>query len=786
MTSTHDDPNRRVAWLLNHTTLREFEVPLLRSLGYETYTGKQLLVNDELRSISADFGDDQHSTLPPRALECLNRHNFYEEEFTPEVADTLNRYFGTVFCSYFPVMLREIACHFHGRILVRAFGREKESTYSDYLRDVGGSALWRRIREIKHRFWFAPCYASIADIEEPLLRERCVTLPLGLPERIMKKQGTWTGGDNRLLFFCPRITTQAAYYGAIYQDFKRTLGEFPHLIAGSQPTPVNDPAVTGFVSEETLETWFKTLNVMFYHSREPRHLHYYPLEAIVYGMPVLYLRGGLLDALGGPTQPGACVSLREARHKTRRILGGDRALAQEIRTKQMKILETFTWDYNGSEWERLFREGVMRYNPGAEKEPAVAGNRRVAVILPKAYRGGTLRATKDLAKMLKWGSRQRGVELDVVLACRKDVYDFDSEFSEIREFGIQVRPLEWKTVTDEARTIGELSSTGLVADARHDQFALPCDGSNDFLDCDFWLFVSDRFDVPLLPIRPYGAVIFDYIQRYVPEVFTDSQFVLQAEGMIPFVREASFLIVTTPATRGDLNAYAGVPERKIFQIPLFFELIKECEGPRLWKEEYIVWVSNPTPHKNHARVLRGLEKYYDELGGKLKTILVGPEVDFFSASNDRPGIKEMPTVARVRSLISNSPSLLKNLRITGELPPAAYASAIKHARFLLHGNLYDNGTFSVIDAASLGVPSLSSRYPAMEYLNELCRLNLMFFDPYSVDDLAQALKLMESRERPVDLPDRGFLEQFHWKKSGDALCAVVLERMKMSRPGAYR
>jgi glycosyltransferase involved in cell wall biosynthesis len=779
------DRDRRVAWIINHTTLMAFEVPLLRSFGMEVWTSKRLLHHRDFASASVDFSSDQYSTLPHDVLETLNGHNFYEEEFTPELTQALNRHFGTVICSTLPVVLPETVAHFRGRIVVRAFGREHPSNYSQFIRNLGGAALWKRIREISDRFWFAPCYDSITEIEEPLLRQRSITLPLGLPERTMQQQGSWVGGDNRLLFFCPRIATQFSYYGAIYQEFKKTFGDFPHLIAGNQSKPVNDPAVAGYASDETLEKWLRTFSVMYYHSREPRHLHYHPLEAIVHGMPVIYMQGGLLDALGGADQPGACTTHREARNKVRRILDGDFAFVEEVRHKQQKTLETFTWEYNRREWQQLFVEGVLR--AGLETAPAVhSRNHRIAVILPKPYRGGTLRATKDLAKMIKWGSQQQGVDVDVVLTCLKGSYDFDREFTDVKKLGIRVRPLQWKVVQDEARTITELSSSRLGSGLRHGVYALPCDGRNNFLDCDLWLFVSDRLDMPLLPVRPYGAVIFDYIQRYVPEIFGDTSFEIQAQGLIPFVREASFVVVTTPATRADVNAYAGVPHHKISQIPISFELIKDNKLPRLWKEDYLIWVTNPTPQKNHLRVLQALEQYYDEFGGQLRTVMIGTNSNVFSPRNNKPLLDECTDVARVQSFISDSYFLRRNVRIEGELPESAYACAIKHARFLLHGSLYDNGTFAVIDAAGMGVPSLSSRYPAMEFLNEVCQLNLTFFDPYDVEELARGLKAMEQGRDHVRLPDRRFLEDFHWKKNAAAVSDVVLNHSNMGILTAYR
>jgi hypothetical protein len=243
--------------------------------------------------------------------------------------------------------------------------------------------------------------------------------------------------------------------------------------------------------------------------------------------------------------------------------------------------------------------------------PAVVSeNKRIAVILPKGRRGEDLRATRELAKMIKLGSRQRAEDVDVVLACPKGACDLDSEFSEIKSLGIQVRPLEWKCVPKDPRAPAETSASGLPGDPGREVYALPSDGGNDFLDCDLWLFVTDRLDAPLLPGRPYGAVIFDYVQRYVPETFTYAEFVAQAKARIPFVREASFLMVTTAAARGDLIAYAGVPQRKISQIPVFYDSIEDSSGQRMSKDDYLIWAADAVCDVVLAQLKMGVASAY--------------------------------------------------------------------------------------------------------------------------------------------------------------------------------
>jgi hypothetical protein len=349
----------RIAWLINHTTLRDAEADLLQSLGYEVFTSKVLLSGEDFRSGTRDFSWDQDLTLPTSVLDYLNRFNFYQTPFDDEMADVLNGYFGTVICAAFPALIRQLARYFRGRIVVRLFGREQPNNYTDYIDLFHESWLWKRLWQIQHRFWLGACYESIPLIEAPLLRQRSVFLPVGLPDRVVRMAGCWRGEDKRVFFVCPSIKTSPSYYGAIYERFKAGFGEFPHVIAGSQPIPVPDPCVTGFVSEEQLLRFYRELRVMYYHSREPRHIHYHPLEAIAYGMPVVYMRGGLMESFDKGSQAGACATDAEARVKILRVLQGDKALIEEIQESQQSILDTFSPAGARAQWQRVFVNEIM-------------------------------------------------------------------------------------------------------------------------------------------------------------------------------------------------------------------------------------------------------------------------------------------------------------------------------------------------------------------------------------------------------------------------------------------
>ncbi|MFQ3594059.1 MAG: hypothetical protein SNJ82_12840, partial [Gemmataceae bacterium] len=108
---------------------------------------------------------------------------------------------------------------------------------------------------------------------------------------------------------------------------------------------------------------FCEMQVMYYHSREPRHIHYHPLEAIVHGMPVIYMRGGLMEAFDTGSQAGACHTHEEARQKIQRVLAGDQAFIREVQTSQQTILETFLPENVRAIWDQVFLKDILRRKP---------------------------------------------------------------------------------------------------------------------------------------------------------------------------------------------------------------------------------------------------------------------------------------------------------------------------------------------------------------------------------------------------------------------------------------
>jgi hypothetical protein len=344
--------HRRLLWIVNHKTLMPAEVPILRSLGWEVFVPKVIPDHDPgFRSAAVTWEYDAALDLPRATLAVLNRHNFYERDWAPTVEDIINTRFDAVVThfSYYVTALSEAARKFHGTVVARAFGREHPRRYTEFAEMAVRPGVMAELMALGDRFVFGQGYANLAEIEDAPLPQRARTITVPLPDWLYRHRGTWQGGGAKAIFLCPSIAP-GNYYSGVYEGIKRDFGDLPHAIFGRQAMPVDDPAILPYLTDDELLALFRSAPVFVYPSDEPRHIHYSPLEAIIVGTPVLYRRGALTDAIAGAPLPGACADTAEMHEKARRLLGGDRDLAEAIRASQGRILDAFAPDLAREQW----------------------------------------------------------------------------------------------------------------------------------------------------------------------------------------------------------------------------------------------------------------------------------------------------------------------------------------------------------------------------------------------------------------------------------------------------
>ena len=203
---------KRALWLMNHRTLRAFEVPMLIDMGYEVYCPKMFPYDEGNMSASVDYQYDETLTIPAEVLNELNKVDFYKE-VPCHILDLMNKYFDIALFGFFPEQLKMLVEGFKGILVMQPFGLSNDMTYTAVIEQTLGISFIEKMQNLGERFFFGQSYENIAEIECRFFQTRSMYLPLGLKDAYVNDN--WVGGDNRILFVCPRINT-SPYFNNIY------------------------------------------------------------------------------------------------------------------------------------------------------------------------------------------------------------------------------------------------------------------------------------------------------------------------------------------------------------------------------------------------------------------------------------------------------------------------------------------------------------------------------------------------------------------------------------------
>ncbi|WP_331654725.1 hypothetical protein, partial [Anaerosporobacter sp.] len=128
---------------------------------------------------------------------------------------------------------------------------------------------------------------------------------------------------------------------------------------------------------------------------------------------------------------------------------------------------------------------------------------------------------------------------------------------------------------------------------------------------------------------------------------------------------------------------------------------------------------------------------YYEGGGKFKCYITGVDTKNFDIKEKYEG--QNGYILEVRAFIKKEKILKDNLVFYGNMNKNKYLNILSNARFFMHPGFTDNGNMTAIDAAFLGVPTITSDYPAMRYYETYMQLNMRFFNPFKPNELKQLL-----------------------------------------------
>jgi hypothetical protein len=731
---------KRILYLSNHNTLSKVEIPMLLEMGYEVYMPKKAAFDV---SCTVNWDYDRHLSIPSQALARLNETDFYHEPVTEEITEIMNRCFDIAFVSPYQVMFKSVALHFRGVIVLRAYGHSL--SYTQVLTRFFLTPLMGHLEKIAHRFFFGFGYDNMPQIEGRFLRGRGLFLPLGLPDAYVTDK--WVGGGGKILFPCAKINFDPIFK-KIYDDFIAEFGDLPHIITGVQPIEVTtDINVVGYLSREEYERVYATSACMFYNSQVRTHIHYTPLEAIRCGLPLLFLSDGMLDELGGKNLPGRCQTNKEARWKMKRLLGGDRKLAEEIRRTQPVLLKKFEIDFIKDHWKLPMAtlENCLRRLSGPNYG-GIQRKRRLGIIMPFADTGPLLNFSIKLCKIIVQGLQNQGETIEIVFAHPDDSsYHKVDFFKELMELGISVRPFEWRSLTRQTRDMflglkdwDENKAWDKFYFTYEGDYAKPYDHMANFKDCDHLLFTDVYNYFPLLLERPYSVIAHDYAHRFpAPNSVTS----ISRYAFHTAIKDAEVVYSPNKVVLEHIIQFPGVVRSKTAYLPVLQAAYQaDPKATREISSNYFVLFWDDGRHINHEELLQALLNYYLS-GGKHKCRFLGNQAWVLDPKSPAVPPAHM---ARHRDFIRDNFKVKKHLRFLKDISPERLRQELLNARYLIQPGKWDKRSYRHLEAYKRGVPSLLARNPATEEALKACGIQGVYFDP-DVPESLTTLMLTDDR-----------------------------------------
>jgi len=332
-----------------HKILVQTELPRLRSLGYEVYN-PPYLSSIEDQSACLTWDENQPTTLPQDVFKKLSQYNFFYNAISHEIAQLLNTYFDAIIVTISPLWLKEILSCYRGKVIYRTYGQH-------YLVSQELEA-YQLVSHIVSRdnFWFVPHSRETAEDEASWLREREVIIPYCLTDDIFLYENQWKeNGDKKkeIALTCPNIKNK--YFLKHYRFLKENFNASYYKYYGVQLSNIKDNQVVGTLSRKEFISRFLMSAGYLYTYSDRRVCYLPPIEMMILGGPVLYLKGSLLDRYCTEEKPGCCFSIKEAWLKSERLLKGDKTFINDIILSQEKVKKYYSPTQVWPVFDREFR-----------------------------------------------------------------------------------------------------------------------------------------------------------------------------------------------------------------------------------------------------------------------------------------------------------------------------------------------------------------------------------------------------------------------------------------------
>ncbi|WP_347259071.1 glycosyltransferase family 1 protein [Methylocaldum sp.] len=273
---------------------------------------------------------------------------------------------------------------------------------------------------------------------------------------------------------------------------------------------------------------------------------------------------------------------------------------------------------------------------------------------------------------------------------------------------------------------------------------------------------------------PFIFEPWDLQHIHLPELFSKNEIEFRNWLYRQACEEASLVVTATHWTKDDLVRCFDLPPSKIAVIPRGAEMsaigfapqaIEDTLNKLQLPQRFALYPAKTWAHKNHMRLFRALAHLRDKEKLVIPLVCTGKPIETSLESIQR----ELGTLA-----------LDEQVFFTGFLDEDSMRHLYTWAELMVFPSLFEGLGIPVLEAMASGTPVVCSRVAC---LPEVAGDAAVFFDPYSIEDMAEKTALVWSDSAlRSDLKQRGYANvgAYNWAEA--ALSFRVAYKHVANRP----
>jgi len=295
--------------------------------------------------------------------------------------------------------------------------------------------------------------------------------------------------------------------------------------------------------------------------------------------------------------------------------------------------------------------------------------------------------------------------------------------------------------------------------------------------CDVWVLPYLGMAVPRIDC-PYLVIVHDLVYRHYPDSFTKEHYDLLERMVQAITRSAAIcacasdfiletdIIGVLDLPRERTRKVRHSPPKDILSVdPTPVDEMRErlgIEGP------YVIYPSAFRGYKNHAVLVSALAELHRKGRRDLKLVFTG----------------KLPAPAFIKSPISLH-ALEEHVYLVDQVSREDLAALYRGAEAAVVPTLYEQGSFPVLEAMSLGCPVACSNIPPLIEQHRDDPEAMVFFNPLDSQDVVRAIEqMLVEREAIVALQTRAFRDMCRrtWKDVAADWIDVCRDAVELGSP----